>query len=299
MFMRKLWPRALCFIYFSLFTLHVAFATPSPDSTAFFYLWPAGAPGALGEAEADRPSVTVYLPPEGQRTGTGVVVLPGGGYGHLAVDHEGRQVAAWLNSLGIAAFVVRYRHAPGYAHPTPLRDAQRALRTVRSRGGEWDVDPARIGIMGFSAGGHLASSVGVHFGWEDEVKTDAIDAASARPDFMILVYPVITMIEPMTHRGSRRNLLGEAPAPELVARMSSEWQVTADTPPTFLLHTTTDTVVPPENSIAFYQALRRAGVPAELHIYAEGPHGFGLAPGDPILASWPGRCADWLRLMGF
>lgn len=270
----------------------------APDSTTFLYLWPEGAPGARGETEADRPSLTVYLP-EGGGNGTGVVVFPGGGYGHLAVDHEGRQVAAWLNELGIAAFVVRYRHAPGYAHPTPLRDAQRAIRTVRARAGEWGVDPGRLGVMGFSAGGHLASSTGVHFGWEDDVQTDAIDTQSARPDFMILVYPVITMIEPMTHRGSRRNLLGEDPDPALVARMSSEWQVTAETPPTFLMHTTTDTAVPVENSLAFYQALRRAGVPAEMHVYAEGPHGFGLAPKDPILSTWPGRCADWLRLNGW
>ncbi|MEZ4700906.1 MAG: alpha/beta hydrolase [Rhodothermales bacterium] len=273
-------------------------AAASPDSTAFFYLWANGAPGALGDAEADKPSMTVYLP-AGGGTGTGVVVLPGGGYGHLAVDHEGRQVAEWLNSLGIAAFVVRYRHAPGYAHPTPLRDAQRAIRTVRARAGEWGVDPAKVGIIGFSAGGHLASSTGVHFDWDDEIKTDAIDTQSARPDFMILVYPVITMIEPMTHRGSRRNLLGEDPDPALVAEMSSEWQVTAETPPTFLMHTTTDTAVPVENSLAFYEALRRAGVPAEMHVYAKGPHGFGLAPNDPILATWPARCADWLRLMGF
>ena len=180
-----------------------------------------------------------------------------------------------------------------------LQDVQRALRTVRARAADYGVQPDRIGVLGFSAGGHLASSAAVHYDLEVPVAGDAIDAVSARPDFAVLVYPVITMAEPHTHGGSRRFLLGETPDPALVRLMSNEVQVTPETPPTFLLHTTEDTVVPVENSLGFYAALREAGVPAELHVYERGRHGVGLAPDDPVLSSWPARLADWLRLHGF
>ena len=262
-------------------------------------LWVEGAPDAVGNEVADSSTLTIYLPDADKATGTGIVICPGGGYGHLAMDHEGHQVARWLNGLGIAAFILKYRHAPSYRHPTPLRDAQRALRTVRANAGAWGVDEGKLGILGFSAGGHLAASTGIHFDWKDDLASDDIDRLSARPDFMVLVYPVISMTEDYMHRGSRNNLLG-ADADESMARlMSHEKQVTAETPPAFLIHTTTDKAVPPENSIHLYLAMRAAGVDSEMHIYEQGPHGFGLAPYDPILSSWPARCVAWMRLKGF
>ncbi len=261
-------------------------------------LWPDGAPGRKGEEEEDRPSLAVYRPPAERATGAAVVVCPGGGYGFLAVDHEGQQVAAWLNGLGITAFVLRYRIAPRYGHPAPLQDARRAMRTVRARAGEWDLDPGRIGIWGFSAGGHLAATAGTQFDTGNPRAEDRIECASCRPDFLILAYPVISFTEECAHVGSRRNLLGDAPTPELVEQMSAERQVTAETPLTFLFHTDEDEGVPPENSVLFYLALRRAGIPVELHVYERGPHGVGLAPSDPVLSSWGDRLADWLRTRG-
>mgnify|MGYP001484006323 CR=1 FL=1 len=264
-------------------------------------LWPGGAPGALGDAPDDQPSITIHLPPPGTANGTAVVVVPGGGYGHLAIDKEGHQVARWLNSLGVAAFVLKYRLGPKYRHPAMLMDAQRAIRTVRARAAEWNVDPSRIGILGFSAGGHLASTAGTHFDPGKPDSSDPIETVSSRPDFMILIYPVITLRDEYTHQGSKRNLLGPEPDPRLVELLSNERQVTPETPPTFLVHTTDDRAVPVENSLLFYQALRSAGVPAEMHIYQSGPHGFGLAPNDPVLSSWLERCEDWmarLNLLG-
>jgi acetyl esterase/lipase len=262
-------------------------------------LWPGGAPGAKGDADGDKPNLIVYLPSKQTATGCGIVICPGGGYGNLAMDHEGHQVATWLNSIGVAGFILKYRHhGTGYGHPAPLQDAQRALRIVRSRAKELGVDPKRIGIMGFSAGGHLASTVGTHFKDAAKPKGDAIDEASCRPDFMILGYPVITFTKPYTHRGSLRNLLGPQPDKALVESLSNETQVTADTPPTFLVHADDDKGVPPENSICFYQALRRAKVPAEMHIYLKGRHGFGMRVKNAPVASWTTRCADWLGVQG-
>ena len=260
-------------------------------------LWPAGAPGAVGKEPVDIPTLTPYLPPKDKATGAAVIVCPGGGYSHLA-DHEGRPVAEWLNTLGIVAFVLKYRLGPRYHHPAPLLDAARAIRTVRSRAAEWGIDQKRIGILGFSAGGHVASTIGTHFDFGHFLSSDQIDRMSSRPDLMILIYPVITMKE-FTHAGSKRLLLGENPRADLVTLLSNEEQVTKETPPTFLVHTTTDAAVPVENSLRFVEALRRAGVPLELHIYERGPHGFGLGGKDPILSTWPERCADWLRLHGF
>jgi acetyl esterase/lipase len=261
-------------------------------------IWPGAAPGAKGQAEGDIPTLTTYLPDNSAATGMAVVVCPGGGYGALAMDHEGRQVAQWLNSLGSAAFVLKYRHGrsgAGYGHPAPLQDVQRAVRTVRSKADQWRIDPDRIGIIGFSAGGHLASTAATHFNDKVYEPVDDTDKADARPDFAILVYPVITMTDPHTHKGSQRNLLGDNPDRALIERLSNEKQVTPQTPPTFLVHTQEDTVVPAENSINFYLALRAANVPAEMHLYQKGPHGFGL--GHPGLAAsdWPARCAEWLR----
>jgi acetyl esterase/lipase len=265
-------------------------------------LWPDGAPGAKGNAEGDRPTLTIYLPPQEKATGAAVVICPGGGYGALAMDHEGHHVAQWLNSFGVAGFIVRYRHrnsGAGYGHPAPIQDAQRAIRTVRTRAAEWNVDPSRIGILGFSAGGHLASTAATHFNESFCEPRDDIDRASCRPDFAILIYPVISFTEPFTHTGSRRNLLGSDAAPSLVEKFSNEKQVTAQNPPTFLIHTWEDKGVPPENSIAFYLALRRANVPAEMHVFLKGPHGFGLGQKHGAVSAWPGLCERWMGEGGF
>jgi acetyl esterase/lipase len=257
-------------------------------------LWPQGAPGAVGNEEKDKPSLTVYLPPADKANGAAVVVCPGGGYGALAMDHEGKQVAEWLNSIGVAGFVLQYRIAPRYHHPAPLQDAQRAIRTVRAREKEWNVDPKRIGIWGFSAGGHLASTAGTHFD-RGHPAEDVIEEASCRPDFLILAYPVISMEPGVAHMGSRINLMGKDPDPKLVENLSNEKQVTSETPPTFLFHTDADSGVLPENSVQFYLALRKAKVPAELHIYQRGPHGVGLAPRDQILSTWKDRLQAWMK----
>ena len=264
-------------------------------------LWPQGAPGAKGDAEGDKPTLMIYLPPEQNAAGSAVVICPGGGYGVLAIDHEGHQIAQWLNSLGVAGFILKYRHrnsGAGYGHPAPLQDAQRAIRLVRSQAKKWNIDPNRIGILGFSAGGHLASSAGTHFQNSYYDVKDSIDDVGCRPDFMVLVYPVISFSKWCAHTGSRTNLLGKNPEEELVQSLSNEEQVAPQTPPTFLVHANDDKGVPPENSIYFYLALRKAGVPAEMHIYENGGHGFGLGKKDSPAASWPLRCADWMRNRG-
>jgi acetyl esterase/lipase len=260
-------------------------------------LWPNGAPGAVGNEDKDKPTLTVYLPPADKANGAAVVVCPGGGYGFLAMDHEGKQIAEWLNSLGVAAFVLKYRIAPRYHHPAPLQDAQRAIRTVRANAKKWNLDPKRIGIWGFSAGGHLASTAGTHFD-NGHPAEDPVEEASCRPDFLILAYPVISMEPFITHMGSRVNLIGKNPDAKLVEELSNEKQVTKETPPTFLFHTTTDSAVLPENSVLFYMALHQAKVPAELHIYEKGPHGVGLAPKDPVLSTWKDRLAVWMKQRG-
>jgi acetyl esterase/lipase len=211
---------------------------------------------------------------------------------------EGSAVAEWLNALGITAFVVKYRLGMRYHAPAQLQDAARAVRTVRTRAKEWNIDPVRIGILGFSAGGHLAATLGTHFDDGKAVTADPIEHVSSRPDLMILVYPVITMGN-FTHAGSKKYLLGDNPTPAQINNYSNELWVTKDTPPTFLVHSVADPGVPVENTLMFASALRKANVPFEIHLYEKGPHGFGLAPTDPILSSWLERCADWLKVHGF
>ena len=259
-------------------------------------LWPAGAPGSLGSAPEDIPTLTPFIPTQ-KVNGSAVIVCPGGGYTHLA-DHEGKPVAEWLNSLGITAFVLKYRIGPKYHHPAPLLDAARAVRLVRSRAAEWKLDPKKIGVLGFSAGGHVASTIGTHFDAGQPDAPDSIDRLSSRPDLLVLIYPVISMGK-FTHGGSKKQLLGDNPTPDMVKLLSNEEQVTKETPPTFLVHTANDSAVPVENSLQFVDALRKAGVPFEMHIYERGPHGFGLGGDNPILSTWPARCADWLHLQGF
>jgi acetyl esterase/lipase len=271
-------------------------------------LWPHGAPGAKGtDPDKDVPTLTIWLPNADKATGAAVVVCPGGGYGMLAVDHEGKQVAEWLNGIGVAAFVLKYRLGPRYHHPAMLQDAGRAIRTVRARASEWGLDSHRIAILGFSAGGHLASTAGTHFDAGKPDAEDPIERVSSRPDYMILVYPVISLVSSFSHRGSLRNLLGENPSQELIENLSNERQVTKDTPPTFLAHTNADAGVPAENSLLFVLALRKAKVPVELHLFERGPHGLGLGggtakfriPAEPSFQAWPQLCATWLKNQGF
>ena len=260
-------------------------------------LWPDSAPGALGNKDEDKPSLTPFVLPQGSGAGTAVIVCPGGGYQHLSMDKEGYQVAAWLNSIGVSAFVLQYRLGMRYHHPIELGDAQRAIRTVRWRAAEYGVAVDRIGIMGFSAGGHLAATAGTHSDAGNAGASDPVDRVGSRPDFLVLCYPVISLTS-YAHRGSKDYLLGANPDPKLVENLSNELQVTARTPPAFLFHTDEDKTVPVENSVLFYLALRKAGVPAEMHIYEHGSHGVGLAQNDRALSSWPGRLADWLRGRG-
>jgi acetyl esterase/lipase len=248
-----------------------------------------------------KPDLAVFLPSKKNATGQAVVVCPGGGYRVLAYDWEGSDIARWLNSKGIAAFVLKYR-LPGsksniIPHLSPLMDAQRAMRLVRSNAGKWNVDPGKIGIMGFSAGGHLASTLSTHFDPGNPSSSDPVERVSCRPDFSVLVYPVISFTGECAHSGSRSALLGEAPDEELVRYYSNELQVTGQTPPAILIHSNDDTGVPVENSILYFEALRANQVPAELHIYPYGGHGYSLAIGKGHLATWPDRVIDWIRYL--
>lgn len=268
----------------------IAQDTPTPTG---MYLWKEGAPGALGDKDQDKPTLTPYLANSSKATGTAVVICPGGGYGGLA-GHEGKDYALWLNEAGIHAFVLKYRlGSHGYRHPVMLGDAARAVRMVRARALEWKVNPQRIGIMGSSAGGHLASTLLTHFDTGATNSTDIIETKSSRPDFGILCYAVITMGK-FTHQGSRNNLLG-TPAPQnLIELLSNELQVTKQTPPVFLWHTVEDKAVSVENSLNFAIALRANDVPFDLHIYEKGRHGIGLANGH----AWTKDCLFWLSERG-
>lgn len=259
-------------------------------------LWPKGAPFAKGSEDKDTPVIFKYLP--AQPNGTAIVVCPGGGYAGLALDHEGEQVAQWLTRNGIAAFVLRYRlGGGGYQHPVPRADVQRAIRTVRARAAEWGIKPDHIGVLGFSAGGHLTATAATQFNKMDLTETDDIDKQSARPDFAAPIYPVITMKD-FGHGGSRKNLLGENPAPELVEEMSLETQVTPETPPIFIAFTTEDQAVPVKNGLAFYEACVAAGVPVEMHLFEKGRHGLGLGVEDLPFKQWPDLFLAWLKSRG-
>jgi acetyl esterase/lipase len=264
-------------------------------------LWPQGAPGALGTADKDTPTLTPYRPATGTATGAAIVVCPGGGYGGLA-EHEGRDYALFLNQQGITAFVLKYRlGSAGYRHPIMLGDAARAIRFVRAHAAEFGVDAKRVGIMGSSAGGHLTSTMLTHFDAGKAGAPDPVDQQSSRPDLGILCYPVVTMMSEFTHAGSRQNLLGKDPSPELVQELSNELQVTKETPPCFIWHTWEDGAVKVENSLAFASALRKAGVPFDLHVYQKGAHGIGLKDKEPFANAhpWSRDLVFWLKAQGW
>jgi len=281
-----------------LFQLLALTTCVSAQTNMTFPLWPEGAPGARGTEARDVPTLTVFLPAPETATGAAIVICPGGGYGHLA-DHEGSHYARWLNQQGIAGFVLKYRlGSSGYRHPAMLQDAARAIRTVRARSAEWQLDSNRVGIMGSSAGGHLASTLLAHWEKGNTNATDAVAQQSSRPDLAILCYPVITMTDPFTHKGSRANLLGTNPPPELLRELSAELQVNPSSPPCFIWSTEEDKTVAVENSLALATALRRAGVKFDLHIYERGPHGIGLGNKNFDLAQfhpWTRDCEFWLR----
>ena len=266
-----------------------------------FPLWSQGAPGALGNEDKDTPTLTPYLPEPAKANGAAFVICPGGGYGGLA-PYEGEHYARFLVEQGIAGFVLKYRlGSAGYRHPAMLQDAARAVRTLRARAAEWKLDPKKIGIMGSSAGGHLASTLLTHFDAGRPEDQDAIERQSSRPDLGILCYPVITMGE-FTHQGSRDNLLGKNPSAELVRNLSNELQVTKETPACFIWHTGEDKAVPVENSLQFAEALRKAAVPFDLHIYQKGAHGLGLGTHqwDPEHRHpWTQDLVYWLKGQGF
>jgi acetyl esterase/lipase len=280
-------------------------------------LWDGMAPGSekfTGEEKVDQrnegglanawitgvsqPTLTVVAPQEDQRDGTAVIICPGGGYGGLSWDKEGREVGQWLADIGVTSFVLKYRHGGGvHQHPVPLSDVQRAVRLVRSQADQWKIVPERVGVMGFSAGGHLASSAGTHFDEGNKAAGDIVRNQSCRPDFLVLIYPVISLDAAITHGGSRKNLLGDNPTPEQVKLMSNDLQVTDKTPPTFIVHASDDGAVPVANALRFYQACVDHKVPAELHVFEKGGHGFGMRQQGPV-AEWPSLLANWLKSRG-
>ncbi|HET6441522.1 MAG TPA: alpha/beta hydrolase [Phycisphaerae bacterium] len=276
-------------------TVFAAESAAPADKPQAVFLWSDGAPGAKGNSLEDKPRITPYLVP-GDGPNACVVVCPGGGYGGRAA-HEGEPVARWLNTLGISGVVLDYRVAP-YRHPIPLGDAQRAIRFVRAKAAEWRIDPKRVGILGFSAGGHLAASASTIFDAGNPDATDPIDRRSCRPDATVLCYPVITFGE-FRHHCSMVNLLGNDPDPKLRESLSLETRVTPQTPPTFLWHTSDDSGVPVENSLLYAMALRKNKVPFALHVFPHGPHGIGLAANVPEARQWPTLCAEWLKGLGF
>jgi len=290
----------------SLWTEPGSAADAQPASPETVQLWPEGAPHPDRPAGAQpqpgqEPTLTAYLPAGNQKTAA-IVICPGGGYGGLAIDHEGHEIARFFQSRGVAAMVLKYRlpksKTPGEAHGVPLSDAQRALRVVRSRAEPWHVDPAKVGILGFSAGGHLASTAATHFNAQTSGE-DPISKLNARPDFAVLVYPVISSDSTIWHKDSFVNLVGPALAPKMLEHYSNEKQVTKETPPTFLVHAADDRGLPVENSLRFFEALKKAGVPAELHVFERGGHGFGMRKSAGPASAWPDLACKWMQLHGW
>jgi acetyl esterase/lipase len=288
--------------------LMTALVTLSEAAPLVIPLWPEGLPGAkaIGTernedggriSNVSEPTLTVYGPAVDRPNGTAVIIAPGGGYVRLSTDREGVQYANWLSTLGVTSFVLKYRMQE-FGHPAPLQDVLRAVRIVRSRAAEFKINPARIGVMGSSAGGHLAASAGTLFAHPAGKTGAPLDATNARPDFLILMYPVISMDDPVAHAGSRKALLGANPSAELLQLMSLEKQVTSATPPTLLIHTQEDQTVPVENAVRFYQALTKAKVPAEMYLFEHGSHGMGMKAEFGTASDWPARAAEWLRNRG-
>ncbi len=280
-------------------------------------VWPDGVPGSKklgsysekttgGNGEIIRiqnisdPDMAVYLPKAGTETGTAVLIIPGGGYGIVAIDHEGYAIAKWLNEHGIAGIVLKYRLPSDSIMENksigPLQDAQEAMRIIRRNAVNWKIDSKKIGVMGFSAGGHLASTLSTHY---NEKVYELKDKISARPDFSLLVYPVITFDATFTHMGTRNNLIGENPSENQIKKFSNELQINSETPPAFLVHSSDDGVVPVKNSIVYFQGLQQNKIPAELHIFQKGGHGYGLAVNKGTESSWPGLCLQWMKAAGF
>ncbi|MEY2881417.1 MAG: hypothetical protein RLZZ15_3797, partial [Verrucomicrobiota bacterium] len=289
--------------------LAFASALRAAAQPAVVEIWPEGVPGLRADwapekvetgrvSGVHKPTLTLFPAPAATATGAAVIICPGGGYMRLSVENEGSLVAQWLNTLGVSAYVLHYRMVE-YGHPAPLRDVLRAIRYVRAGAKELGIDPARVGVLGASAGGHLAASAATLFDDADGRTGAELDKVSARPDFAVLLYPVIAMKPPHAHAGSRKALLGATPTAELEEKMSLELRVTKHTPPTFLVHTQEDKTVAVENSLQFYTALTRAGVAAELHVFPKGPHGFGMRPGLGEASTWTKRCEAWLRDSGW
>jgi|SRR5665213_197998 len=284
---------ASAILLLSLILSRAEMQTPVP-------LWPDGAPGALGDSTNDIPTITAYLPDATNATGAAMVICPGGGYAHLA-PHEGNDYALWLNQHGVTCFVLKYRlGSDGYHYPAEFQDVTRAMRWMRAHADEFKIDAHRVGIMGSSAGGHLAATLMTHFDFGDTNSADVVERQSSRPDLGILCYAVISMGE-FTHQGSKENLLGKNPSPELVKRLSNELQVTTSTPPCFLWTTFEDKTVSMENTMMFAEALRKNHVPFALHVYEKGGHGMGLKDKPPFAHPhpWAGDCLFWLKEQKF
>ncbi len=279
-------------------------------------LWPDGIPGSLKSdtyieeptvaegvptrfVRVTEPTLTVFLPPREKATGTAVLICPGGGYAALAFDHEGNAIARWLNDNGIAGIILKYRLPSDLIMKDksigPLQDAQEAMRTIRRNATVWNINPRKIGVIGFSAGGHLASTISTHYA---EKVYEISDTTSARPDFSLLIYPVITFDATFTHAGTRRNLIGENPSEEAISHFSNELQITEKTPPAFLVHSGDDKAVPVKNSIVYYQGLQKYNILSELHVFQKGGHGYGLSVDNGTQSAWPGLCISWLKSAG-